>query len=103
MKDNLPKRKNIRLREYDYSEPGAYFITICSKNKEKIFWSGELDVQKFEWKLVGEHCVLPQGLPLSQAGIIVEQALQKWNETYDNVYLSSYIIMTNQQNRRKTA
>lgn len=95
MKDNLPKRKNIRLREYDYSEPGAYFITICTKNKEKIFWSGELDVQKFEWKLVGEHCVLPHGLPLSQAGIIVEQALQKWNETYDNVYLSSYIIMPN--------
>ena len=95
MKDNLPKRKNIRLREYDYSEPGAYFITICTKNKEKIFWSGELDVQKFEWKLVGAHCVLPHGLPLSQAGIIVEQALQKWNETYDNVYLSSYIIMPN--------
>jgi len=65
------------------------------KNKEKIFWNGELDVQKFEWKLVGERCVLPQGLPLSQAGIIVEQALQKWNETYDNVYLSSCIIMPN--------
>jgi len=93
--EQLPKRKNIRLREYDYSEPGAYFITICMKNKEKIFWNGELDVQKFEWKLVGERCVLPQGLPLSQAGIIVEQALQKWNETYDNVYLSSYIIMPN--------
>ena len=95
MNDNLPKRKNIRLREHDYSAPGAYFITICTKNKEKIFWSGELDVQKFEWKLVGENCVLPHGLPLSQAGIIVEQALQKWNETYDNVYLSSYIIMPN--------
>ena len=36
MSDNLPKRKEIRLKKYDYSEPGAYFITVCTKNKEKI-------------------------------------------------------------------
>ena len=34
MSDNLPKRKKIRLQNYDYSEPGAYFITICTKNKK---------------------------------------------------------------------
>lgn len=31
---NLPKRKPTRLKEYDYSAPGAYFITICTHNKE---------------------------------------------------------------------
>ena len=36
MKENLPKRKNIRLRYYDYSEEGLYFITICTKNREHI-------------------------------------------------------------------
>ena len=37
MKDNLPRRKNIRLEEYDYSEPGAYFITICTKDRKMLF------------------------------------------------------------------
>ena len=31
------KRRSIRLPEYDYSKSGAYFITICSFNKELIF------------------------------------------------------------------
>jgi putative transposase len=31
------KRKQIRLKNYDYSENGAYFVTICSKNKEALF------------------------------------------------------------------
>ena len=95
MKDNLPKRKHPRLKEYDYSEPGAYFITICTKNKEKSLWKGELDVQNFDWKLVGARFARPQNLPLSEIGIAVEQNLNKWNELYENVYLSSYVIMPN--------
>ena len=27
----------MRLRNYDYSDPGAYFVTICSWQKECIF------------------------------------------------------------------
>ena len=30
------KRKEVRLKEYDYSENGAYFITICTKNRKSI-------------------------------------------------------------------
>ena len=44
----LPKRKPIRIENYDYSTPGAYFITVCTANREKIFWSdrrGELRVK----------------------------------------------------------
>ena len=32
----LPERKKIRLKGYDYSQNGAYFITICTQNKECI-------------------------------------------------------------------
>ena len=32
----LPKRKPIRLQDYDYSRPGAYFITICTKDRRSI-------------------------------------------------------------------
>lgn len=33
----LPKRKSPRLRNWDYSSGGVYFITICTHNKEPLF------------------------------------------------------------------
>ena len=30
----LPKRKKLRLQNFDYSTPGAYFITICTHNRK---------------------------------------------------------------------
>jgi hypothetical protein len=35
--NNLPKRKPNRLKGYDYSQDGAYFITICAKDKKCRF------------------------------------------------------------------
>ena len=32
----LPKRKPTRLKGYDYSTPGAYFITICTKDRKEM-------------------------------------------------------------------
>ena len=32
----LPERKVNRLRGYDYSQNGAYFVTVCTKNRRKI-------------------------------------------------------------------
>ncbi len=32
----METRKHIRLKEYDYSQNGYYFITICTVNKQKI-------------------------------------------------------------------
>jgi hypothetical protein len=31
---SLPKRKDIRLKSYDYKSNGYYFITICAKQKK---------------------------------------------------------------------
>ena len=39
-------RRSIRLRKYDYSGPGAYFVTICAFNKECIF--GQLVGQQMQ-------------------------------------------------------
>jgi len=30
-------RRSIRLKNYDYSQRGAYFITLCAKNRECLF------------------------------------------------------------------
>ena len=34
---DLPNRKPIRLQDYDYSQPGAYFVTICTKGRKMLF------------------------------------------------------------------
>lgn len=36
MEKDLPKRKASRLKGFDYSENGAYFLTVCTQNRKKI-------------------------------------------------------------------
>lgn len=38
---DIHKRKSIRLKGYDYSKPGAYFITICTQGRLPFF--GKID------------------------------------------------------------
>ena len=92
---SLPKRKNIRLKNYDYSSPGAYFVTICTENRRNYFWNDTLNPQALEWRSVGANCVRPQNLPLSDIGSAVLDELEKWHKTYDTVELCSYVIMPN--------
>ena len=35
-----PKRKGPRLKGYNYHTPGYYFVTICTHEKQCLFWSG---------------------------------------------------------------
>ena len=35
-KINIPQRRSIRLKDYDYSQAGAYFITVCTQNHEHL-------------------------------------------------------------------
>ena len=40
---NLPNRKSLRLKTYDYSLPGAYFVTVCTHKRQRLFcpeWNG---------------------------------------------------------------
>ena len=78
----LPKRKQIRIKDYDYSTPGAYFITVCTDNREKIFWSDRR----------GELCS-PANVPLSDIGMIVDNEIKKLNSVYDAVRVDKYCIM----------
>lgn len=54
MKHNPGKyhRHSLRLKYYDYSQPGAYFITICVKNRECLF--GEIINGKMQLNEYGE-------------------------------------------------
>ena len=78
----LPKRKNIRLKDYDYNQSGYYFITICVKDKHELL--GKIDV--------GTNCVRPQ---LSEQGKIVEKEIAVLNSTYKDVKVDKYAVMPN--------
>lgn len=80
--DKLPRRKNIRLKNYDYSQNGYYFVTICTKDKQCILWDN--------------HVGAPTGRPeLSDIGVIVETAIENIPNIYINVHIDNYIIMPN--------
>lgn len=57
------QRKKLRLRGYDYRETGAYFVTICSRNRENLF--GEL--------VGGDEYIDPYAR-IAQSGAIFEAA-----------------------------
>ena len=80
--NTYPKRKPIRIENYDYSGPGAYFITVCTANREKIFWNG-----------VGADTIRPQNVPLSTAGEIAGQGILQMAEHYKNVVVDKYCVM----------
>jgi REP element-mobilizing transposase RayT len=80
----LPIRKNIRLTDYDYSQNGAYFITICVKGGHEIFWKPQSNV--------GAIINRPQ---LSDAGKNVDVAIENISRIYEYVVVDKYIIMPN--------
>ncbi|MCL2740376.1 MAG: hypothetical protein FWE47_04205 [Oscillospiraceae bacterium] len=97
--NNQLKRKRNRIEDYDYSQNGAYFITICSKDKAKIF--GKIvgaDTIRLTSKEgiqnVGEDIILPQ-IALSPMGKTVDEAICNISDIYENVFVDIYTIMPN--------
>ena len=80
----LPKRKSPRLKEYDYSTPGAYFITICTAGRKCIL----SDIT------VGEGLAPPE-TKLSAIGQIVAEQILDLSRRYPSVSVDKYVIMPN--------
>lgn len=78
----LPQRKSNRLTDYDYSQNGAYFITICTHGRETLFWDD-----------VGADSIRPQNVPLSAIGKIVEQGILQVQDHYENITVDKYCVM----------
>ena len=74
-----PQRKRIRLTDYDYSAPGAYFITICTREK---------------------RCILSRisagaAVVLSTEGQFVDRAIKNISVIYPGIAVDDYVIMPN--------
>lgn len=86
----LPKRKKNRLENYDYSSCGAYFITICTKDRKNLFWL------KNQPNFVGEDIILPPDyVKLSSLGKIANETVKVIPQYYPQVELLQYVIMPN--------
>ncbi len=94
--DNFPKRKPNRLAHYNYSSPGAYFVTICTKDNKNFFW---LPKSKYTNDLtnpiVGATIGRPSNAPLSQIGTVVDTFINQIHIVYPPVNINHYVIMPN--------
>ena len=79
----FPKRKQNRLKDYDYDSAGAYFITVCTQDRKcllsHIVGGGAFDAPENQ---------------LTSMGKIVEKYIQSGNHI-DRVTVEKYVIMPN--------
>jgi len=72
------KRRSVRLKQYNYSTPGYYYVTICTHNNKHIFG-----------KIKNDEMVL------NKFGEIVQNEWTKTKQLRDNVDLDQFAIMPN--------
>ena len=73
----LPKRKPLRLENYDYASNGAYFVTICTYEKAHLFLNG-----------VGAHLRVRPNRP----DLMVEKWLREIEKKYPGVKLDYFVV-----------
>ena len=74
----ISKRKNLRLKGYDYSSPNVYFITICSFDRKNLFGH-----------------IFNGVMRLNENGNIVRNEWLRTTIARDNVKLDKFVIMPN--------
>ena len=77
----METRKKNRLKYWNYSRVGMYFITICTEGKKKILS-----------KIGGDGFPVPQ---MTKYGECVEEYIEKINEKYPTVIVNKYVVMPN--------
>ena len=81
----FPKRKNIRLQNYDYSSEGGYFITICVEDRKNLLST----------VVGGDDLGAPKQIILKPYGKITEKYILSIEKAYYSVKVENYIIMPN--------
>ncbi len=84
MEKELPKRKDTRLKGFDYSKTGSYFITICTQNRRCILS-----------RIVGTGVLGWPQIELTSYGEIADKYIKQLNDFYDYISVESYVIMPN--------
>ena len=77
-------KSSLRLQNYNYSTPNAYFLTVCTKKRKNLFWTSSMPIEQSQ-----------QAIPLSQLGLIVKKYVEAIPLYYPSVSLAHYVIMPN--------
>ena len=81
----LPKRKELRLKHYNYSSAGAYFVTLCTQDRRKILS-----------RIVGVDVLGdPKNVELLPHGIVADKYINKMSDFYQGITVEKYVIMPN--------
>ena len=80
----LSKRKPIRLPDYDYSSPGAYFVTVCTHDRRCILS-----------RITAGEGLAPPAVELSPVGQCVKEQILALPKRYPAVHIDKYVIMPN--------
>ncbi|MBQ4091645.1 MAG: hypothetical protein IJC64_04955, partial [Clostridia bacterium] len=82
--NDLPKRKHPRLKNYDYTSTGAYFVTICTHNRRCVLS-----------KIVGRGLAPAEsiGVEYTKFGKIAERNLLLLEKRYSCLKIDRYVIM----------
>ena len=83
------KRKRLRIENYDYSQNGLYFVTICTKNRIPCL-SRIIGPEK---GIVGEAALGLPHIELTDIGKIVDENINRINTVYEYAAVLKYIIM----------
>ena len=81
---DYPKRKRLRLPDYDYSSEGVYFLTLCTKNRAPLL------SRITESKVDGETVA---AVVLTQIGCVVQKYISSIPTAYPNIGVDSFVIM----------
>lgn len=81
---DYPKRKRLRLPDYDYSSEGVYFLTLCTKNRAPLL------SRITESKVDGETVA---AVVLTQIGCVVQKYISSIPTVYPNIGVDSFVIM----------
>ena len=79
---DLPQRKRNRLENYDYSQIGAYFVTICVKDRKRLLC-----------QIVGTGVPDCPKIRLLNHGIVAEKYIVQLDSFYNDVSVDKYAIM----------
>ena len=81
---DYPKRKHVRLKDYDYSQAGMYFVTICTKDRQRI-------LSRIVTPVGPDAPIGPQ-VRLTEMGHVVEKYILSMNTAYQRVKVEHYVI-----------
>ena len=95
----MPQRKSIRIKDYDYSSEGYYFITICTQNREcilsKIIEYEENNVKPVGVGVLDDPKIENIKIKLLKPGEFIKKQIQLMNKLYKDIKIIDYVIMPN--------